>query len=120
ALAQQRGVAAKRDAMFGGAPINHTENREVLHVALHAPRQGSGADSLNADVHAVLDQMAAFTERVRSGEWSGFKGQPITDIVNIGIGGSFLGPKMACEALRPYRHERLTMHFVSNVDGHDL
>ncbi len=120
ALAQMRGVAQRRNAMFNGAPINHTEGREVLHVALRAPRQESPADSVNADVHAVLDQMAGFTERVRSGAWQGFKGQSITDIVNIGIGGSYLGPKMACQALRAFSHERLNLHFVSNVDGHDL
>lgn len=122
-LARERGVEALRDAMFAGEKINSTEKRSVLHTALRTPRsdalQVDGQD-VTADVHAVLDRMQVFCERVRSGQWQGFGGQAITDIVNIGIGGSYLGPKMACQALRAYAHPRLTMHFVSNVDGHDL
>jgi glucose-6-phosphate isomerase len=125
ALARECGLEARRDAMFAGEKINLTENRAVLHTALRAPRDAiaglriDGRD-VAADVHAVLDRIAQFTERVRSGDWRGFSGQPITDVVNIGIGGSDLGPKMACAALRAHVHPRLTMHFVSNVDGHDL
>lgn len=122
-LANERGVAAQRDAMFRGERINLTENRAVLHTALRAPRDTplmlDGHD-VNADVHAVLDRMRAFTDAVRAGSWLGHTGKPITDIINIGIGGSDLGPKMVCLALRQYAHPRLTMHFVSNVDGHDM
>jgi glucose-6-phosphate isomerase len=123
ALARECGVETQRDAMFAGEKINITERRAVLHTALRAPRdatlQVDGQDVIR-DVHAVLDQVGLFAERVRSGEWLGYRGQPITDIVNIGIGGSFLGPKMTCQALRPFNHPRLTTHFVSNVDGHDM
>jgi glucose-6-phosphate isomerase len=122
-LAQERGVEGQRDAMFAGEKINFTENRAVLHTALRAPRSATlrvdGQDVIG-DVHAVLDRMEAFSERIRSGQWKGYSGKPITDIVNIGIGGSYLGPKMACQALRSCSHPRLSMHFVSNVDGHDL
>jgi glucose-6-phosphate isomerase len=122
-LARERGVEQQRDAMFSGEKINRTEQRAVLHTALRAPRTASVTlDGRNviADVHAVLDQMKTFTERVRSGQWTGHTGKAITDIVSIGIGGSDLGPKMASQALRAYAHPRLTTHFVSNVDGHDL
>jgi glucose-6-phosphate isomerase len=123
ALARERGVEARRDAMFAGEKINNTENRAVLHTALRAPRSArlvvDGQDVI-ADVHAVLARMRTFTEAVRSGEWLGHTGLPITDIVNIGIGGSDLGPKMVCLALRQFAHPRLSMHFVSNVDGHDM
>jgi glucose-6-phosphate isomerase len=109
--------------MFAGEKINNTENRAVLHTALRAPRDAKlvvdGQDVI-ADVHAVLDRVRTFTDSVRSGEWLGHTGKPITDIVNIGIGGSDLGPKMVCLALRPFAHPRLAMHFVSNVDGHDM
>jgi glucose-6-phosphate isomerase len=122
-LARERGVEARRDAMFLGARINNTEGRAVLHTALRAPRGAShvvdGVD-INADIHAVLDRIKTFTDAVRSGEWLGYTGKPITDIVNIGIGGSDLGPKMVVLALRHYAHPRLRMHFVSNVDGHDM
>lgn len=122
-LARECGVDRHRDAMFAGEPINTTEQRAVLHTALRAPRgqalQLDGID-INAQIHAVLDRMAAFSDRVRSGAWRGYSGLAITDIVNIGIGGSDLGPKMACQALRPYVHPRLTPHFISNADGHDL
>ncbi|MGB9988737.1 glucose-6-phosphate isomerase [Pseudoduganella rhizocola] len=122
-LARERGVEARRDAMLSGEKINITEHRSVLHTALRMPRGKplvvDGQD-VNADVHAVLDRMHAFTDKVRSGTWLGHTGKPITDIVNIGIGGSDLGPKMAVLALRSYAHPRLKMHFVSNVDGHDM
>lgn len=123
ALARQRGIEQRRDAMFAGEKINITERRAVLHTALRAPRghalEVDGQD-INHDVHAVLGRIAHFTERVRSGEWLGHAGQAITDIVNIGIGGSDLGPKMVCDALRSFVHPRLRLHFVANVDGHDL
>ena len=122
-LARERGLEARRDAMFGGEKINLTENRAVLHTALRAPRTAQltvdGQDVI-ADVHAVLDRVRAFSDTVRAGTWTGYTGKPITDVVNIGIGGSDLGPKMICLALRQYTHPRLTMHFVSNVDGHDI
>ena len=123
ALARERGVEARRDAMFAGEPINNTENRAVLHTALRAPRGSKlvvDGQNVNADVHAVLDRIRTFTDAVRSGEWLGHTGKPITDVVNIGIGGSDLGPKMVVLALRHYTHPRLKMHFVSNVDGHDM
>jgi len=122
-LARERGVDTQRDAMFTGARINLTENRAVLHTALRAPRGKAlvvDGQDVNADVHAVLERVRVFSEAVRSGTWLGHSGKPITDIVNIGIGGSDLGPKMVCLALRQYAHPRLTMHFVSNVDGHDM
>jgi glucose-6-phosphate isomerase len=123
ALARERNVEPLRDAMFAGEKINTTEQRAVLHTALRAPRAGNlvlDGQDIGRDVHAVLDRIGHFSEEVRSGQWLGYSGKPITDIVNIGIGGSFLGPKMACQALRAYTHPRLSMHFVSNVDGHDL
>jgi glucose-6-phosphate isomerase len=122
-LARERGVEARRDAMFAGEKINITENRAVLHTALRAPRDATlvvdGQDVIAA-VHAVLDRVKAFSDAVRAGTWLGYSGKPITDVVNIGIGGSDLGPTMACLALRQYAHPRLAMHFVSNVDGHDI
>ncbi len=123
ALASECGIESQRAAMFSGARINNTEQRAVLHTALRSPRgrslQVNGQD-VGSDVHAVLDHMGRFTDQVRSGEWLGHTGKAITDIVNIGIGGSDLGPKMACQALRPYKHPRLNLHFISNVDGHEL
>ncbi|WP_313166370.1 glucose-6-phosphate isomerase [Massilia oculi] len=122
-LARERGLEARRDAMFAGEKINNTENRAVLHTALRAPRGATltvDGQEVNADIHAVLDRVKTFTDAVRSGEWLGHTGKPITDIVNIGIGGSDLGPKMVVLALRHYAHPRLRMHFVSNVDGHDM
>ncbi|WP_120298692.1 glucose-6-phosphate isomerase [Gordonia phthalatica] len=123
ALAREAGVEEKRDAMFAGAHINTSEDRAVLHTALRLPRDAElvvdGQDVV-ADVHEVLDAMGEFTDRVRSGEWTGHTGKAITDVVNIGIGGSDLGPVMAYEALRHYRHPRLTGHFVSNSDPSDL
>ena len=122
-LARERGLEARRDAMFAGEKINNTENRAVLHTALRAPRGATlvvDGQEVNADIHAVLERVKTFTDAVRSGEWLGHTGKPITDIVNIGIGGSDLGPKMVVLALRHYAHPRLRMHFVSNVDGHDM
>ncbi|MDQ6670717.1 MAG: glucose-6-phosphate isomerase [Chloroflexota bacterium] len=122
-LAAARGLRARIDAMYSGQKINTTEGRAVLHTALRAPRDAhilvDGQDVV-PHVHAVLDRMAAFAERVRSGEWTGYTGKPIRSIVNIGIGGSDLGPVMAYEALRFYAKRDLTFHFVSNVDATDL
>ena len=122
-LAEQTGVAERRDAMFAGERINVTENRSVLHVALRMPRERSlivdGRDVV-ADVHEVLDRMTAFAERIRSGEWRGHTGKTITSVVNIGIGGSDLGPVMAYRALRYYSKREMTFRFVSNVDGTDF
>ncbi len=122
-LAQAAGVRGRIDAMFAGEKINVTEGRAVLHVALRAPRGQrilvDGEDVVPA-VHAVLDRMADFSSRVRSGAWTGFTGKAIRNVINIGIGGSDLGPAMAYEALRPYSDRRLTLRFVSNVDGADF
>lgn len=123
ALAQERGVPEKRDAMFRGEKINLTEDRAVLHVALRAPRQEQiFVDGVNVvpEVHSVLDKMSDFSNRVRSGEWKGATGKRITAIVNIGIGGSDLGPVMAYEALKFYSARDLTFRFVSNVDSNDF
>ncbi|WP_042387717.1 glucose-6-phosphate isomerase [Streptacidiphilus melanogenes] len=122
-LAEVRGVAALRDAMFRGEKINITENRAVLHTALRAPRGAViEVDGVNVvpEVHAVLDKMAAFARRIRSGEWTGHTGKRIRNVVNIGIGGSDLGPAMAYEVLRSFTDRDLTVRFVSNVDGADL
>ncbi|MGW2954288.1 glucose-6-phosphate isomerase, partial [Streptomyces eurythermus] len=122
-LAAATGVFALRDAMFRGERINVTENRAVLHTALRAPRDAVievDGENVVPKVHAVLDKMAGFADRVRSGEWTGHTGRPIRNVVNIGIGGSDLGPAMAYEALRPYTARELTFRFVSNVDGADL
>ncbi len=122
-LAQERDLEHKRDAMFAGEKINTTEHRAVLHTALRMPRNTTlvvDGQNVIPEVHAVLDHIQTFTNAVRSGAWTGYTGQAITDIVNIGIGGSDLGPEMACRALRSFIHSRLTMHFVANVDGHDL
>src|SRR5690348_7397933 len=119
-LARERGVEARRDAMFRGDKINITEKRAVLHVALRAPRgtkiEVDGKDVV-ADVHAVLDKMAAFSNRVRSGEWKGHTGKRIKNVINIGIGGSYLGPEMAYDALRDFSDRSMTFRFVANVDG---
>ncbi|WP_410088705.1 glucose-6-phosphate isomerase [Streptomyces sp. t39] len=122
-LADATGVAALRDAMFRGEKINTTEDRAVLHTALRAPRDAVievDGENVVPAVHAVLDKMAAFSERIRSGEWTGHTGRRIRSIVNIGIGGSDLGPAMAYEVLRSYTDRDLTFRFVSNVDGADL
>ena len=122
-LAEESGLQARIDAMFRGDKINITENRAVLHVALRAPRSEKivvdGEDVVPA-VHEVLDKMAAFSEKVRSGEWKGHTGKRIRNVINIGIGGSDLGPVMAYEALRHYSQRDLTFRFVSNVDGTDF
>ena len=122
-LATEAGLRRRIDAMFAGDRINVTERRAVLHVALRAPRGQritvDGEDVVPA-VHAVLDRMADFSSRVRSGAWTGFTGKAIRNVINIGIGGSDLGPAMAYEALRPYSDRRLTLRFVSNVDGADF
>jgi glucose-6-phosphate isomerase len=122
-LARKCDVESRRDAMLAGETINRTERRAVLHTALRAPADIAvqvDNENIIPEVHAVLDQMRGFVERVRSGEWRGFTGAAITDVVNIGIGGSDLGPKMACHALRPWCKDGFRMHFVSNVDGHDI
>ena len=122
-LAEHSGLRARIDAMFRGEPINRSEQRSVLHVALRAPQGASiVVDGRNVvpQVHAVLDKMRDFAERVRSGRWTGYSGKPIRNVINIGIGGSDLGPVMAYEALRHYSLRRLSFRFVSNVDGTDL
>jgi glucose-6-phosphate isomerase len=122
-LADECGLRQRIDAMFSGQKINITENRAVLHVALRAPRDGRievDARNVVPDVHAVLDKMADFSNRVRSGTWKGHTGKRIRNVVNIGIGGSDLGPVMAYEALRAYSDRTMTFRFVSNVDGTDI
>ncbi|MGW0994429.1 glucose-6-phosphate isomerase [Streptomyces sp. NPDC002523] len=122
-LAAATDVFGLRDAMFRGERINVTERRAVLHTALRAPRDADvevDGENVVPHVHAVLDKMAGFAERVRSGEWTGHTGKRIRNVVNIGIGGSDLGPAMAYEALRAYTARDLTFRFVSNVDGADL
>ncbi|MFJ4481372.1 glucose-6-phosphate isomerase [Streptomyces longwoodensis] len=122
-LATATDVFGLRDAMFRGEKINITEHRAVLHTALRAPADAVvevDGENVVPAVHAVLDRMADFSERVRSGEWTGHTGRRIRNVVNIGIGGSDLGPAMAYEVLRPYTDRELTVRFVSNVDGADL
>jgi glucose-6-phosphate isomerase len=122
-LAEQSGLRARIDAMFRGEKINATENRAVLHVALRAPKCASiivDGKNVVPEVHAVLDRMAAFANRIRSGQWKGHSGKLIRNIVNIGIGGSDLGPVMAYEALKYYSDRAVTFRFVSNVDGTDF
>ena len=122
-LAKECDLEKIRDRMFEGNKINTTEHRAVLHTALRAPRYEKVlVDGKNVipDIQAVLDQMRRFSEKIHSGEWKGFTGKPITDIVNIGIGGSDVGPRMVCQAMRPFHIKELNVHFVANVDGHDL
>jgi glucose-6-phosphate isomerase len=123
ALAEESGLADKREAMFRGEHINVSEDRPVLHVALRMPAGQSlavdGTDVV-AQVHEVLGRMAEFADRVRSGDWKGYTGKPVRNIVNVGIGGSDLGPVMAYEALRHYSRREMTFRFVSNVDGTDF
>jgi glucose-6-phosphate isomerase len=122
-LAKETGLRAKIDAMFNGEKINITENRAVLHTALRAPRDATilvDGKNVVPEVHAVLDKMSDFSNRVRSGAWLGFTGKRIKNIVNVGIGGSDLGPVMAYEALKHYSERGLTFRFVSNVDGIDF
>src|SRR5499433_3099862 len=122
-LAEESGLRQRIDAMFRGEKINITENRAVLHVALRAPRTASikvdGVDVV-PEVHAVLDKMSEFSQRVRSGAWKGHTGKRIRNVINVGIGGSDLGPVMAYEALRAYGERSMTFRFVSNVDGTDF
>jgi glucose-6-phosphate isomerase len=123
ALAEECGVAERREAMFRGEHINSTEDRAVLHVALRMPRDRSlivDGEDVVKQVHEVLDRMSAFADRVRSGKWRGHTGEPIRNVINIGIGGSDLGPVMAYEALRHYSRRDMNFRFVSNVDGTDF
>jgi glucose-6-phosphate isomerase len=122
-LARECGLQERTEAMFRGERINVTENRAVLHVALRAPRDATivvDGHNVVPDVHAVLDRMGDFATRIRTGTWTGYSGQPIRNVVNVGIGGSDLGPVMAYEALRPYSRRDMTFRFVSNVDGTDF
>lgn len=122
-LAEESGVRERIEAMFRGEKINFTEHRAVLHVALRAPKGASimvDGENVVPQVHAVLDKMSDFANRVRSGAWTGYTGKRIRNVVNIGIGGSDLGPVMAYEALRHYSDRNLTMRFVSNIDGTDF
>jgi glucose-6-phosphate isomerase len=123
ALAQECGVAERREAMFRGEHINSTEDRAVLHVALRMPRERSlivDGEDVVKQVHEVLDRMGSFADRVRGGAWRGHTGEPIRNVINIGIGGSDLGPVMAYETLRHYSRREMTFRFVSNVDGTDF
>lgn len=120
ALARQQEVEARRDAMLRGEAINNTENRAVLHTVLRLPKGEKfmlNGENIAADVHSVLAQMRSFSDAVREGRWLGYTGKAIRTIINIGIGGSDLGPQMACIALAPWSQKNLSLHFVSNVDG---
>jgi glucose-6-phosphate isomerase len=122
-LAEECGLRARIDAMFSGEKINITENRAVLHVALRSPKGASivvDGENVVPQVHAVLDKMSDFSDRVRRGAWKGHTGKPIRNVINIGIGGSDLGPVMAYEALKHYSHRSISFRFVSNVDGTDF
>src|SRR5215468_1161939 len=122
-LANESGLRERIDAMFRGDKINITENRAVLHVALRAPKEASivvDGENVVPEVHAVLDKMADFSQRVRSGAWKGHTGKRIRNVINIGIGGSDLGPVMAYEALKHYSERAMTFRLVSNVDGTDF
>jgi glucose-6-phosphate isomerase len=122
-LAEQQGVTQMRERMFAGEPINVTEGRAVLHTALRAPADAvikTAGENVVPAVQAVLAQMTRFVDAVREGTWKGFRGDVITDVVNIGIGGSDLGPAMAAQALAPYLNPEIALHFVSNVDGTHL
>src|SRR5256886_667176 len=122
-LAEESGLQSRIDAMFRGEKINITEKRAVLHVALRAPEGASivvDGEDVVPQVHTVLDKMADFSSRVRSGEWKGHTGKRIRNVINIGIGGSDLGPVMAFEALKHYSERAMTFHFVSNIDGTDF
>ncbi|MGB8612367.1 MAG: glucose-6-phosphate isomerase, partial [Pseudolabrys sp.] len=122
-LGDESGLRGRIDAMFRGDKINITENRAVLHLALRAPRGASivvDGENVVPQVHAVLDKMADFSARVRSGAWKGYTGKRIRNVINVGIGGSDLGPVMAYEALKHYSDRSMTFRFVSNVDGTDF
>ncbi|MCY3565366.1 MAG: glucose-6-phosphate isomerase, partial [Gammaproteobacteria bacterium] len=119
-LAESSPLAAHREAMFSGEAINASEERPVLHTALRAAPgdlQADGLGELAGKIEAQKNRIREVSERIRAGEWLGHTGKPVCDIVNLGIGGSDLGPKLACEALKEFAHERLRCHFVSNVDG---
>ncbi|NOY49357.1 MAG: glucose-6-phosphate isomerase [Chlorobi bacterium] len=122
-LAEERGVEKRRLEMFAGEKINVTEERAVLHTALRAPKGSEifvDGKNIVPDIHSVLDKMSAFADKIRNGKWKGYSGKPIKNIINIGIGGSDLGPVMAYEALKHYSDRLLNFRFVSNVDGSDL
>jgi len=122
-LAEESGLAERRDAMFRGEHINVSEDRAVLHVALRMPRDRSlivDGEDVVKQVHEVLDRMGSFADRLRDGEWKGHTGKPIRNVINIGIGGSDLGPVMAYEALKHYSDRDMTFRFVSNVDATDF
>lgn len=122
-LSRERGLEKRREQMFAGEKINTTEDRAVLHTALRAPKEATitvDGENVVPQVHEVLERMSSFAEKVRSGTWKGFTGKPIRNIVNIGIGGSDLGPVMAYEALKYYSKRDMTVRFVSNVDGSDF
>lgn len=124
-LAREAQIEKFRDAMFAGEHINTSEGRAVLHIALRNPLPSDGGYKISEagageEVHAVLKHMKGFSESIRSGEWKGYTGKSIDTIVNIGIGGSDLGPVMVCEALKHYSKRDLKMHFVSNIDGTDM
>src|SRR5208283_5081651 len=119
-LANESGLRERTDAMFRGDKINITEGRAVLHVALRAPKGTQikvGGVDVVPEVHAVEDKMAAFSDRVRSGEWKGHTGKGIKNVINVGIGGSYLGPEMAYDALRTFTDRAMKFRFVANVDG---
>ncbi len=122
-LAAERGLQSRIDSMFRGEKINITEDRAVLHVALRAPEDASiivDGKNVVPEAHSVLDRMASFSKRVRTGMWSGHTGKRIRNVINIGIGGSDLGPVMAYEALKHYSERAMTFRFVSDIDGTDL
>src|SRR5882672_383272 len=122
-LAEQSGLQSRIEAMFRGEKINITEKRAVLHVALRAPKGASilvDGENVEPKVHSVLDRMADFSDRVRSGAWKGHTGKRICNVVNVGIGGSDLGPVMEYEALKAYSDRAMTFRFVSNIDGTDF
>src|SRR5580765_6203028 len=122
-LAEESELRSRIESMFRGEKINVTENRAVLHIALRAPREASivvNGKNVVPQVHAVLDKMADFSDRVRSGAWKGYTGKRIRNVINVGIGGSDLGPVMAYEALKHYSDRSMTFRFVSNVDGTDF
>ena len=122
-LAREAGLQARIEAMFRGDAINTTERRPVLHIALRAPKGATivvNGENVVPQVHAVLDRMAAFSDRIRDGRWTGHTGKRIRNILNIGIGGSDLGPVMAYEALKHYSDRAMTFRFISNIDGTDF
>lgn len=122
-LAEQSALGQQRDALFNGDPINSSEHRAALHTALRGEREDGyqcEGRPLDEQISATLAEMATISGLVREGKWLGVTGKPVRDIVHIGIGGSVLGPQLACQALRPYRHPDLRVHFIANVDGEDV